>query len=451
MLRGGFGEPAEARLALPVGAGDDGLPRLFRQDAVDGSLSWRGAMADLWQLLPPSAHVTEGDVDLQIRIAGTVDAPRLSGHAEWSRGRYDHVDAGLALVDVQVAAAMTDTAVIKLHGSASDGGQGRVSVDATLRWDEHPTIQTELHVEQAALLQRDDVTARVSGTGRLQGPWSDLVFRGEFAVDEAEIRLADVTPADAVELDGVRLAHAAEEPEAVARRRLALDLTVRADRAVFIRGRGLDSEWGLELRATGDVSAPVLSGTVRKIRGRLDLLGKPFELTRGDITFDGGAGLDPAIGVSLEREDHDVHGGIYVDGRLSNPRVRFGSQTGIAPDEVLPRLLFGASQQSLSGAQALQLSLGVARLLGHGPGLQDRLREAVGVDVLTVSGATKEDAAVTVGQNLGDRVFVGAEQRIGTGQSSIIVEVEVMENVIVDSRMEAGQGANVGMSWRRDY
>ncbi len=451
VLRGGFGEPAEARLTLPVRVGDDGLPRLFRQDAIDGSLSWRGAMADLWQLLPPSAHVAEGDVDLRVRVAGTADAPRLSGHAELSRGRYDHVDAGLALVDVQVVGAMTDTAVITLHGSASDGGQGRVVVDATLRWGPHPTIEADLRVDQAALLQRDDVTARVNGTGRLQGPWSDLVFRGEFAVDEAEIRLTDVTPADAVELDGVRLAHAAEEAEMVTGRKLALDLTVRADRAVFIRGRGLESEWDLELHATGDVSAPVLSGAVRKIRGRLDLLGKPFELTRGDITFDGAAGLDPAIGVSLEREEHDVHGGIYVDGRLSDPRVRFGSQSGLAPDEVLPRLLFGASQQSLSGTQALQLSLGVARLLGHGPGLQDRLREAVGVDVLTVSGATEEDAAVTVGQNLGDRVFVGAEQRIGTGQSSIIVEVEVMENVIVDSRMEAGQGANVGMSWRRDY
>ena len=451
VIRGGFGEPAEARLALPVRVDDDGLPRLFRHDAVDGSLSWRGAMADLWQLLPPSAHVAEGDVDLRVRVAGTVDAPRLSGHAEWSRGRYDHVDAGLALVDVQVAAAMTDTAVITLHGSASDGGQGRVAVDATLRWDERPTIEAGLHVEQAALLQRDDISAQISGTGWLQGPWRDLVFRGEFAVDEAEIRLTEVTPADAVELDGVRLAHAAEEAETVTGRKLALDLTVRADRAVFIRGRGLESEWDLELHATGDVSAPVLSGAVRKIRGRLDLLGKPFELTRGDITFDGAAGLDPAIGVSLEREEHDVHGGIYVDGRLSSPRVRFGSQSGLAPDEVLPRLLFGASQQSLSGAQALQLSLGIARLLGHGPGLQDRLREAVGVDVLTVSGATAEDAAVTVGQNLGDRVFVGAEQRIGTGQSSIIVEVEVMENVIVDSRMEAGQGANVGMSWRRDY
>ena len=450
-IRGDLGVPAEARLTLPVRVGDDGLPRLFRQDAIDGSLSWRGAMADLWKLLPPSAHVAEGDVDLQVRMAGTVDAPRVSGHAEWSRGRYDHVDAGLALIDVQVVAAMTDTAVITLHGSASDGGQGRVAVDATLHWGRRPTIEAGLRVEQAALLQRDDITARVSGTGRLQGPWSDLVFRGEFEVHEAEIRLTDVPPAAAVELDGTHLAHAAEEAEMVTGRKLALDLTVRADRAVFIRGRGLESEWDLVLRATGDASAPVLSGAVRKVRGRLDLLGKRFELTRGEVRFDGTAELDPAIGVSLEREEHDVHGGIYVDGRLSSPRVRFGSQTGLAPDEVLPRLLFGASRQSLSGAQALQLSLGVARLLGHGPGLQDRLREAAGVDVLTVSGATEEDAAVTVGQNLGDRVFVGAEQRIGTGQSSIIVEVEVMENVIVDSRMEAGQGANVGVSWRRDY
>ena len=450
-VRGGFGEPVEARLALPVHVGEGGVPRLSEREAIDGTLSWRGEIADLWVLLPRSPHVAEGKVDLQLRFAGTVDAPRLSGHADVTRGRYDHVEAGLALVDITVQAAMTDSAVVTLQSSASDGGRGRIEGSATVHWNPRPTIDAVVHVDRAALLQRDDITALVSGTGRLHGPWSDLTFGGAFEVNEAEVRLIDATPLDAMELDGVRLAHAAKSTEVEEARTVSLDVTVRADRSVFVRGRGLESEWGLDLRATGDVTAPVLSGAVRKIRGSLDLLGRPFELTRGEIVFDGTKGLDPTIDVGLERHTGDIHGGIYVDGHMSQPHIRFGSRSGLPPDEVLSRLLFGVSQQSLTGAQALQLSLGVARLLGQGIGIQDRLREAVGVDVLRVSGTTVDDAAVTVGQNLGERVFVGAEQEIGSGQSSIVVEIEVMESVVVDSRVESGQGANIGVNWRHDY
>lgn len=451
MVRGGIGEPVDARLTLPVRPSAEGIPRLSRRDPIDGTLSWRGNVAELWAVLPPSSHVVEGDVDLQLRFAGTVDAPRVSGHAEVAGGRWDQVDAGLALTDIAVRAALTDSAVITLRGSASDGGQGRIEGDATVHLDPGPAIEAVVRVDRAALLQRDDVAAWISGTGDLHGPWNDLSFRGAFTIDEAEVRLVDVMPPDAVELNGVRLAHAAEEPEAEEAQLVTLDVTVRAERSVFVRGRGLESEWGLDLRATGDVTDPVLYGAVRKLRGDLELLGKPFELTRGEIVFDGTDGFDPVLDVSLERQAMDAAGGIYVDGRLSRPRVRFGSTSGLPADEVLPRLVFGVSQQSLSGPQALQLSLGVARLLGHGGGLQDWLREAAGVDVLRVSGTTAEDAAVAVGQNLSDQVYVGAEQQIGSGQSSIVVEVEVMENVIVDSRLEAGRSANVGVSWRRDY
>ncbi len=59
-VRGGFREPFEARLALPVRASADGLPHISRHDPVDGAVSWRGNIAELWNLLPPSPHVLEG-------------------------------------------------------------------------------------------------------------------------------------------------------------------------------------------------------------------------------------------------------------------------------------------------------------------------------------------------------------------------------------------------------
>ena len=45
-IRGGFGEPVEARLALPVHVGKGGIPRLSEREAIDGTLSWRGEIAE---------------------------------------------------------------------------------------------------------------------------------------------------------------------------------------------------------------------------------------------------------------------------------------------------------------------------------------------------------------------------------------------------------------------
>ncbi len=448
---GGLPKPATAGLVLPVHAGEDGLPRLAGDEPIDGTLSWQGNLADLWALAPLSAHAVEGDADLNLALAGTIEAPRLSGHAEITRGRYDQVDAGLALTDVEIRATLTDSTLVRLRYSAADGDEGRVHGDAEVRLGPRPAVDAVLHLDRARLLQRDEVTAWFTGAGRLEGPWDRLALQGELVVDRAEIRLIDTSPPGAVELDGVRVLQAPEEPEADPVRLAAVDVTLRADRDLFVRGRGLDSEWNLDLRATGAVTRPVLSGTARKIRGSLDLFGHPFELTRGEIVFDGTAGLDPVVGVSLERETRDVHGGIYVDGRLSKPKVRLASRSGLPSDEVLPRLLFGVSQQSLSGFQALQLSLGMARLLGHGGGMQDSFRQTVGLDVLRISGTTGDDAAVIAGKNLGDRVFVGTEQKIGSGQSAVLVEVTVTDSVTVDSRMEAGQGTDIGVSWHHDY
>ncbi len=451
VIEGSFREPVAAQLVLPVHVGKNGLPRLSEGGPVGGTLSWHGKIADLSAMMPPSPHVMDGDVDLHLSISGTVEAPRLSGRLGLAQGSYAHIDAGLGLVGVAIEATMTESAVVLLKYSATDGGYGQVHGDAMVHLGPRPTVDAVLRLGQALLLQRDDITARISGAGRLQGPWNRLAFDGEFTVDEAEIRLINAMPPDAVALDGIRVPQAPEKPEVEASHLAAVDITVRAARDVFVRGRGLESEWSLNLRAMGDVSSPVLSGTVSKVRGSLNLLGRPFELTRGEVLLDGTPGLDPVIDVSLERETRDIHGGIYVTGRLSKPLVRFESRSGLPSDEVLPRLLFGVSQQSLTSLQALQLSLGIAGLLGHGVGIQDRIRQTVGVDVLRFSGTTGEDAAVIAGQNLGERVFVGAEQQIGSGQSSVLVEVTLMDNVIVDSRTEAGQGSSIGMTWRHDY
>ncbi len=230
-----------------------------------------------------------------------------------------------------------------------------------------------------------------------------------------------------------------------------VNLVIAAERDIFVRGRGFDSEWKMDLTVTGDAAAPVVTGAIEKVRGRFDLLGRSFDLTRGRLTFDGGREIDPRIDVSLELEANGIRGGIVVQGRASAPELRFASTPALPEEEVLPRLLFGQSSQSLSGPQAIQLAVGVATLLSGDGGPLGFARDATGLNVLRVEGETVEDASVTVGRNIGENIFVGASQGLDGRGSAVTVEVEVFNGVVVETEVDQEGGTNIGITLRHDF
>jgi len=140
-----------------------------------------------------------------------------------------------------------------------------------------------------------------------------------------------------------------------------------------------------------------------------------------------------------------------VEGRASAPELRFASTPALPEEEVLPRLLFGQSRQSLTGAQAIQLAAGVATLLSGKAGPLDFARNAAGVDVLRVDGESVDDASVTVGRNVADGVFIGARQGLAGQGSAVTVEVEVFDGVVVDTEFGQEQGSNIGITLRHDF
>jgi translocation and assembly module TamB len=307
-------------------------------------------------------------------------------------------------------------------------------------------------IDRAVLVRRDDVTAKISGDLAMDGPLNDLALKGALKIEKAEVRLIAAPPVDVTDLDGIRIKGAPEpEENGDGDSAMSLDLTITAPNDIFVRGRGLESEWKLDLAITGDAAQPVMTGSIEKVRGRLDLLGRDFDLARGRIGFDGGREIDPQIDVALEREDHGIRGGIVVEGRASAPELHFASVPALSEDEVMPRLLFGQSKQSLSGPQAIQLATGIATLMSGKSGPLDFVREAAGIDVLRIEGETAETATVTVGRNVGDGIFVGAKQGLQGQGTTITVEVDVFNGVKVDSEIKQEGGSNVGVTWRKDF
>ncbi|MCY4488497.1 MAG: translocation/assembly module TamB domain-containing protein [Deltaproteobacteria bacterium] len=449
-IRGSFDTPVRARLAMAAGADENGLPTFSRNAELEGSLAWNGRLERIWAMVPTTRHQLDGDVDIDVRVAGSPAKPRLSGHGSVTGGEYRSVDAGTVLTDLAIQAQLAGNDRIGLTATASDQDQGKLKAAGAIRLGH--SVNVDLRIDDATLIRRDDITARLSGAATLDGTFEHLALRGDLRVNRAEYRLEDAPPPEVVALEGIRIEGAPEDRREDGPALLSLDLTVRSERGVFIRGRGVDSEWNTDLRVTGAPTAPVLTGTLQSVRGGLDLLGKPFDLTQGRIVFDGSPEPEPRIDVRLERTTDTHQGGLHLNGRATNPRIRFVSQSGLPEEEVLPRLLFGASRQSLTVAQAIQLSVALAQLFGEGTGfgLQERLRTAARLDDLQLSGTDADSVSVTVGKNLGD-VFVGARQSLLGRRSSIVVELNLSDNLMVDSELTNERGSNIGVRWHMDF
>ena len=228
-----------------------------------------------------------------------------------------------------------------------------------------------------------------------------------------------------------------------------LDLTVRAENRIFVRGRGLDAELGGNLRLRGTTSDIVPVGQFDLIRGRLDLLGRRLDLTEGSVALRGS--FDPVVRFVATTRVEDTEITITIEGPASSPELVIGSVPDLPQDEALSFFLFGRSVTELSALQAVQLAAAIRTLSGSGGlGLTDQLRSGLGVSDLDIGtaddGTIEARAGAYLGENLYSDVTVGAD-----GKTEINLNLTVNPNVTVRGRLGSDGTSGIGVYFERDY
>lgn len=447
---GPYQTPLTARASLPLRPTGSIAPAPPPGAQIDAALDWNGRIENIWSLIPASGHIMRGETLIALTVTGPIDSPTIGGKAEITDGAYENLDLGTILTDLDVKTTIAEGRDIGLNLSASDGAGGRVEGKASVTLSgPNEGLDVQVSTDSATLVRRDDVTAKIHGNVAVTGPLNDILVEGEIEIEGAEVRLVNSSPPGVATLGDVEIkgAEQAEEEDAEAGL-VTLDMRVFAERKIFVRGRGLESEWRLDLKIAGSAAEPQIVGEIERVRGGLDLLGKEFVLERGAVTFTGPA--DPMIDVMLTRETDDFIGRIVVTGTGSDPAIAFTSDPIVPEEEVLPMALFGRSSQSLSAAEGLQLALGVATLMDGGDGTLGNIRGAIGLDVLSLGTDEEGEQEVNVGSYVAEGVYVGAKQSLG-GSSSVIVEIDILDNLTVDVETGATTGESVGLNWKYDF
>ena len=233
-----------------------------------------------------------------------------------------------------------------------------------------------------------------------------------------------------------------------------LNLKLVAEKQVFVRGHGLDAEFGGEIKVSGTLAAPLYNGTFKSKRGRYEEFGKRFDLNRALLRFQGAVPPSPYLDILAETNVQDITAQISISGNIEKLVVKLSSASNLPQDEVLSRILFGKNMTKISPFQAVQLTNTLRRFSGKGGSRFEPLsilRKTTGLDDLQVERDEDGEMTIGAGKYITDKVYL--EARAGSGQSSSAakVKIDLTPNIKAESKIGQDSKAGGGIFWQWDY
>jgi translocation and assembly module TamB len=377
----------------------------------------RGRIPDLAPLgvfVPQLANV-HGSVDADIAVAGSMEAPELSGLVNASGLAADVPAIGLRLKDGQLQARPAPSGEIAIDGGIVSG-DGRLAFNGKAE----RTGKIEMHVGGERFLAADIPGARVIVTPDLNLVRNEerITVSGQVTIPEAAINLqklprggeqAQAASSDVVVIDAQTRADEAEKAP------LFAEITVNIGEKVELTGFGLQSTVQGRLDVRESPGQPTLGSGEVRVAGKYKAYGQDLTIQRGQLLYAWTPLDNPRLNIEATRTiegdgTEEVTAGLRVRGSAKSPELTVFSDPPMSQTNALSYLVAGKPIDQVgagdSDADAMQTA---ARSLGAaGGGLLARsLGKRLGVDEFAV----KDDemiggAALTVGQYLSPRLYL---------------------------------------------
>ncbi|MEM6305371.1 MAG: translocation/assembly module TamB domain-containing protein [Pseudomonadota bacterium] len=411
----------------------------------------------------------QGTARFDLAVNGPPALSSLSGRIETSGATLTAPNLRITLEGIAAQIGVGgNRATLDVRARASEGGELAVGGAVTLT----PTLPADISVALRGLVLSDPRLYRtaVNGDLRIAGPLTGAAsIAGTINVGETNVNvpatgltsIGDIPPITHVGSSraaaatraraGLARAGAARDPAAsgASGPGLGLDVAVNAPNRIFVRGRGLDAELGGSLRLTGDTNNIISVGRFDLLRGRLDILGKRFDLREGAILFQGT--LVPFLRFVSATSTSAGEARVIVEGPADDPDVRFEATPEAPQDEVLAQLLFGRNLSQISAFQALQLAGAVATLAGRGGnGIIGNLRDGFGLDDLDVTTTDTGATELRVGKYISDNVYTDVTAS-SDGEAEVSINLDITESLTARGALKSDGNTSIGIFFERDY
>jgi translocation and assembly module TamB len=454
--------PADTTAGIgTVRASADTLALAVRADSFDLGL--------FEPLLPPeTARELRGRLVADTRVSGTPDAPRANGTMQVTGVALTLPTMGVSYRGGELIGRMAGDELRIERLQLRTGKNELLTAQGVVRLRPltDPSLNLNAELKQFRISNSATLKSVATGKLRLQGTAAAPTLSGALTLGRTDIIVGaaqaaatvekvELTPQDLRQLartfGPAVLARANKSPGLVDRFRL--DMNLRLPRQVWFRKRGTpkaDIELSGRIRLRQEPGQPMqFFGRVEPVpgRGSLDIYGREFRLTGGDITLAGPTDstlLDVTAQYQVPTQGGLDDEGVLIDvtakGHPDSLSLEFRGDPEMSQDDMLSYIVTGkpASDNPLAEGSAGQQSAGEMgaeiALSGLTQNLSDVAEEELGLDVFQIRQEGLQGLTLTAGRYVGSRVFL-----------SLLLPIER------GADLQQTPGANLGPGFELEY
>jgi autotransporter translocation and assembly factor TamB len=431
----------------------------------------------------------EGTIQADVHMTGTPKQPVFDGHLTIASGAFRAPVLGTRFrgLDTEIRFER-DAMVIPEFRLLDENNQwlrfaGRLPYAAGRIGD----VTIDVDSENFEIIDNDLADIQVSTDLEITGTLVEPKLQGSVRITDGEVRIDRilnlrqasyyrVAPLES-DVDTATAQADASNDSILSNTPIALDIDLDVP-ALVIVGRDLrgpqsvpvglgDVNLTLEgqVRLDKTVNSPLLiTGDIGTVRGTYEFQGRRFDILRdGSVRFPGLIEINPLLDITAKRTISGVDTQIRIEGTLRTPELTLISQPPLDQADILSLIVFnqpanelGASQQVSLGRRAVALASGfVASQLSQSIG------SLLNVDLLEIEaggqGTEGLGPSVTLGEQIGEKLFVRVRQQFGPASTSqFVVEYEFadwlrLESTVSDQSRQTQslfrRGERSGVNW----
>jgi translocation and assembly module TamB len=424
--------------------------------------------------------VTEvtGALQANINVTGSAHDPHMNGAIDIRGGALTIPDLGTAYTGITTridlkpdAVSISEMRIVDEHkhvmtigGTLGVHERAVGAVDVTIQSEDFEVIDNEL-----ADLKLD---MNVHVTGETRTPRVEGLIEVENGTINVQ-QILEQTTADPYSTEAMAVETPTEKPEEPQTPTMfnSLDMNVALSIPSNLVIRGSDLRPANAPISIGDMNVTVgglvqarkprgsndlrITGEVNTVRGNYDFQGRRFELMRdGRIRFAGTDELNPLLDLRARRVISGVETFVRVRGTMREPELSFSSNPPLDEADILSLIVFNAPVNELGEGQQISLAERAGALAGGylASGLARSIGNALELDEFEIQAQGEGGAGptLTVGEQVGEKLFVRLRQAFGESQSTeLILEYQIADYLRLQTTVAETAGGTQRAMFRR--
>lgn len=442
-------------------------PILEDPTPLKGKVFFSGRIGPAAAFFLDERHQVLGALNLQMDLAGTLQNPLLTGHGSLTHGRYESLQTGFTLKDISFLLEGTGSELVLKNLSANMGpskilqGEGIVHLDLSQKFP----YRLNLRPDNLTLFQNDFADVSIKGSLALEGNLEAAALKGNLGFNAVNISIPKKLPTSIPELEVTYIdehgrtyvPQAKIEEQARSRYPITLDVTAESRGGLFLKGRGLDSEWRGSVQVTGSLYDPKIHGVFKIKSGSFELAGSQMHITQGVLTLNGSP---QQASISVQAEKQLAHVKVYASlkGPVKNPQLNLYSSPDLPRAEIVSLFLFNKHTANISAAEGIQLAQTLSTLSGTegGVNILGSIQRAVGIDRLNVDSTLVEETgerrySIRAGKYIFKGLLLSFNKCINSSHQSVGLEFGLIRNVKLEAELSADGHSMLSLKWQYDY